>query len=124
MSGFQALLCDFELFFKLAQGAGGVCHRGLVDQHGLRAAFEGWVLPDALAVFVDGDCSGAVPCASMGLWMMLASMAPSAALAPKIVCSSSTGRMIPSWALVTDKKDEKIFWKIEPRQAEWVSINP
>ena len=63
----------------------------LVHQHRLEPALQGRVLLDVLAVLVQrgGPDARSSPRASMGLSMLPASIAPSAAPAPTTVCSSS-----------------------------------
>ena len=64
---------------------------GLADEHRLEAALERGVLLDVLAVLVEGGGADqrSSPRASIGLSMLPASIAPSAAPAPTTVCISS-----------------------------------
>jgi hypothetical protein len=51
---------DFVAFAEAAEDGDGVLDGGLIDDDGLEAAFEGGVLLDVLAVFVEGGGADAV----------------------------------------------------------------
>src|SRR5207245_10179157 len=89
---------------QTAQDGDGVLYARLSDHHRLEAPLEGGILLDVLAVLVDGGRADAVQLARAraGLSMLPASIAPSAAPAPTMVCSSSMKRITwPSEAVTS-----------------------
>jgi hypothetical protein len=85
---------DFVAFLEAAQNGDGFLDARFVDVDRLETAFQGGVFFDVLAVFVQRGGADAAQFAAGqgGLSMLEASLAPSAAPAPTMVCNSSMNK--------------------------------